>query len=404
MVALVAFGVLLPGAQACSLAYQPFADPSWDAAGDLRYVDGSHLLRVEGAADRAVADGFFLSYADADGGLLVSGQDGLGGDCSGTRWLRWLADGSVAWERTGVDRGARVVAHADGPLVALDGRWWRWRDGDLHATDWTLPEEGYLLGATADGAPVTADGQRIVAGDHVVDLRPGEVPAVAHNASATAFALSGPDGARLVVLAADGRTEETRWAARQDVVDVAWADATGWVVAAGGRAFLVAGGLVTDLGVDALAVGARGPQPAAFGPSGYTVFAGPRAVEQWTRAPDGTWSAGAPHATAATVPATATGSVAGTTTPASPHGRPVPAPPAAWSPAVLAAAAFVRALTETRHIGPGDASRRGRLPGPADAPGPGVDAGPHGPRRRRRPGAPAPPLRAVFQEAGSRTL
>jgi hypothetical protein len=295
--------LLAPAAQACSLVHQPFAGASWDAGGDLRYVDGARLQRVHGTREETLAEGFFLSYADGDGGMLLAGQTGLGAACDGVRWLRWVIAGQEVWERSG---RARAFAHEDGPLAAKDGMLWRVLDGQLEAMGQAYPADRYVEGVTADGGPVYREGEALVVGPLSVPASSSESLAVAHNATATALALSGPGGARLLEVSPGGAVVETTWAAQQDQVDVAWAPSAGWVVAAGGRAFLVAGGRVTDLGVGAAAVGARGPQPVAFDDAGYTVFAGTRAVERWTRSQDGAWSAAPPSGTARPVSASST--------------------------------------------------------------------------------------------------
>lgn len=326
---------LAPAAQACSLAYEPFADAAWDDGGDLLFVDESHLRRVHDLREETLAEGFFLSYAEGAGGLLVAGQTGLGAMCEGVDWIRWTVEGREAWERSGP---ARVFAHEDGPLAAKDGALLGVAGGELEPTGRTYPPERYVEGVTADGGPVYRDRDSIVVGPYTVPAPTDEAFAVAHNATATALAFSGTSLTRLLVVASDGSTEETAWPARQDriEVDVAWAPTAGWVVASGGHAFLAFGGRVTDLGVEAMAVGARGPQPAAFQESGYTVFAGTRAVERWTRSQDGTWSAAAPPSGTAR-PVSASSS-AGEASPApTPYDGPrvfghklLPAPPA-WA-------------------------------------------------------------------------
>jgi hypothetical protein len=332
--------LLAPAAEACSIIHQPFARATWDANGDLRFVDGARLQRVNGTREETLAEGFFVTYADGEGGMLLAGQRGLGGECEGPQWLRWVAGGQEAWERSG---RATVFAHEDGPLAAKDGMLWRVRDGQLEATGQAYPAERYVAGVTAEGGPVYRDGEALVVGSRSLPVSPSDGLAVAHNATATALALSGPDGARLLVLSPDGAFAETSWPANWSQADVAWAPTAGWVVAAGGRAFLVDGGRVTDLGVEAAAVGARGPQPVAFDDGGYTVFAGTRAVERWTRSQDGAWSAAVPPGTAHPVPASST---SGQASPApTPYEGPrvfghklLPAPPA-WALAGLLAVA-----------------------------------------------------------------
>lgn len=334
--------LLAPAAEACSLAYEPFGQTAWDAEGRLRFVDFDRLQRVEDGRERTVAQGYFLMHAEGDGGLLVAGQDGLGSDCSGEPWLRWGpggAVGAVAWERSGFGRPPQVFPHEDGPLVAFDGKLWRWADGGLHGTDWSFPAT-YLLGVTADGRPVHQDGETVVAGAHAVQVPLYTSVAVAHNATATAVVFAQEDEARLLLVSAGGVVSETRWPTGPDrsQPSVAWTGAE-WVVAAGQRAYLVAGGSVTDLGVKAVAVGSRGPQPVAFQESGYTVFAGTRAVERWTRE-DGVWTLAAPEPTSTASPVSASTSqtAAGEAPDADGggfFGRDAPAPPLAWALAAL---------------------------------------------------------------------
>jgi hypothetical protein len=339
--------LLLPAAEACDLAFVPFDQPSWGEEGDLRFVEGDRLVRVQDGRETAVAQGFFLSYADGDGGLVIAGQEGLGADCSGTPWLR--ADG---FERSGLDRNARVFQHEGGPLVVHEGRLWRWADGSLQRTEWAVPADSYVQGVTADGGPVYRSGETVVVGGHALPFPASEPYSVGHNGTHTAIASSGPQGARLLFVAADGTVDAVAWPAGEDWrTGVAWTG-TGWIVTAGGRAFLVAPGpspAVTDLGVAAVSVGARGPQPVAFQQDGYTVFVADRAVERWTR-DGGRWTLGPPAATATPSPVAASSSqTSAGEAPEAGGDRGTPAPPPAGALAALAAAA---ALASRRRFEP----------------------------------------------------
>ena len=92
-----------PEVKGCSLVDVSFRGASWDADGDLRYLDIDGLREAEGTREAVLASGYFVTYADAEGGLLVGGQNGLGSGCEGEGWLRWSKGGAVAWERSGLE-------------------------------------------------------------------------------------------------------------------------------------------------------------------------------------------------------------------------------------------------------------------------------------------------------------
>lgn len=288
----------VPGAQACSLAYVPFSDATFHDDG-LWYVDGSSLRHVQGGLESTAAEGFFLSYARLEGErLLVAGQDGLGADCSGDRWMELRDGDAVVWRE---ERDGRVFAHPEGPFVQ-SGRSLLRLDGDDLVRVGDLPEDAWILGFTTEGDPVLRDGGRVTFGTRALDLREayGE-PAVAHHDGRLGVlevvwseATEGAESASLHVVDGD-RVRTATWGLGEDWgFGLAWAD--GWYALAGGRAFLVTDDAVTDLGVeDARAVAARGTHGVVFTETGYVVFDGTDAVEAWERSgAAGLWRPTAP--------------------------------------------------------------------------------------------------------------
>jgi hypothetical protein len=289
--AVLALALAAPAGQACSLAFQPYDQASFHDDG-LWFVEGDGLLHVDGLIEAREAEGFFLTYARlADGGLLVAGQDGLGADCSGDAWLELRDGDGVRWRE---EEGARVFPHALGPFVQRDRELLRLVDGELAAYG-TLPQDSYIIGWTTDGLPVVRDRGGLRFGARTLDLPSGDEPDVAEHDGllgvAEAIWDNQAEAYRDVVLhIVDGAAVTNvswevpgGWGA-----GIAWAG--GWLVAAGGRAYLVTDA-VTDLGVDeARAVAHRGGQGVVFTDDGYVVFDGTRPVEAWDRNPaTGVW-------------------------------------------------------------------------------------------------------------------
>jgi hypothetical protein len=281
--------LLVPAGEACSLLYRPFDQAQWQ--GELAFNDGGSLRRVDGAVERTVTDGWFLTYAQTSDGYLVAGQEGLGADCSGDSWLRLYRDGSVAWSRS---TKATVFPHEDGAVVFMADKAYRLREGRLLDAAIGVPRDTWIFGITKDGQPVSYDGLVLRVGDYAFRT-PSSDFAVAHSASETAVVRFLDGDLLLSTTSGDGVLTNLAWPVGQDLVDVAWADA--WIVAAGGRAFRIVGDQVTDLGLrDVVAVGERGGQAVVFQSDGYTVFVGTLPVESSSRSPAGLWTAKAPRA------------------------------------------------------------------------------------------------------------
>lgn len=270
-----------PSATACSLAFQPFAQPTWER--ELHYVEGTDLRRVDGVGEATAAQGFFLSYATAGGLLLVGGQDGLGADCSGTGWLRLLRGSEVLWEKAGQ---GRVWSDPDGPIALHGGSAWRLQGTELVALPAGIPADVYVQGWTPEGKPVYRGSGAIVVGPVAVpreDVAQFEV-FVARNAAATGVAFH--DGARATLLEVAGaQVRSISWPVASGFGGIAWAD--GWYVLLGGRVFLVRDG-VTDLGVEAVSVGSQGTKAVVFSEEGYTLFEGTKPVAA-ARRMEGAW-------------------------------------------------------------------------------------------------------------------
>lgn len=282
----IAMLLLVPAADACSLAYQPWEKASFHDDG-LWYVDGSSLRHVDGLVETAVAEAFFLSYARLPGDrLLVAGQDGLGADCSGDPWLELRDAGAVAWRE---ETAARVFAHPLGPFVQMDRALLR-LDGDELVAAGTLAKDAYIVGWTTDGKPVTRDGGGLAFDGRSLPIPSGDEPEVAaHDGRLGALEALWDNraeaftAATLHVVADDAVTNVTWGVAGGWGDGLAWAG--GWLAAAGGRAYLVTEE-VTDLGVaDARNVAARGGQGVVFTDAGYVVFDGTQAVQAWERDP-----------------------------------------------------------------------------------------------------------------------
>ncbi|MEK6986384.1 MAG: hypothetical protein AABX89_08420 [Candidatus Thermoplasmatota archaeon] len=285
----------LPSAQACSLLYVPFADPTWDGA--LHYVDGGSLFRVDGWAETELEEGYFLSYATVGDRLLVSGQNGLGADCSGDDFLRLYEGDRLVWQRSG---GSRVWPHEKGPFTKLGDDYFRLVGEEL--VPYKVDDRGdYILGWTHDGKPMLRDRGTMRVGDLVVDVDlSGSEPAVAHNGQTSAFLFSedngrGPDRAHLWVLDGDA-WQVTRWTLPNDEeyapTTLAWVD--GWVGTVAGHAYRI-DGEVTDLDVQGVAVTVHGDSTVVFQEDGYTVFAETLPLEARERR-DGVWLPRQPNA------------------------------------------------------------------------------------------------------------
>lgn len=286
---LVVFGLALaaPAAEACSLAYQPYDQPSFHDDG-LWFVDGAALLHVDGLVETRVVEAYFLGYARlADDGLLVAGQDGLGADCSGDPWLELREGDTVRWRQ---EKGARVFAHPLGPFVQKDRELFRLEDGEL-ARVGTLPDNDYIVGWTTGGTPVARDSGSIHFDGRRLALPSGDEPAVSEHDGllgvvevlwdnqlerSTSVALHVVHGDQVSNVTWELPPEQDAWGD-----GLAWAK--GWLAAAGGRAYLVTD-KVTDLGVaGARAVASRGEQGVVFTDQGYVVFDGTEPVEAWER-------------------------------------------------------------------------------------------------------------------------
>jgi MYXO-CTERM domain-containing protein len=332
--------LVVPAGEACSLIHRPFDQAQWQ--GELAFNDGGSLRRVEGAVERVVADGWFLTYAQTSDGYLVAGQEGLGADCSGDSWLRLYRDGAVAWTRAAK---ATVFPHEEGAVVFMADKAYRLREGRLVDAPLGVPRDAWIFGITNEGQPVSHDGLVLRVGDYAFRT-PSADFAVAHSPSETAVVRFLDGQLLLSKTAGDGVLTNLAWTVGQDLVDVAWADA--WIVAAGGRAFRVVGDQVTDLGLrDVVAVGERSGQAVVFQSDGYTVFIGTIPVEASSRGPAGLWSAKAPRAEPSQVTGVTQSSTRGTHFPveggpSDGEGRGTPFPSALLLALALLAAAAVR--------------------------------------------------------------
>lgn len=284
-----------PAAQACSLAYTPFAGATFDG-GDLWYGDGTELRQARGAVEAAVADGFFLSFSVLDDGLLVAGQRGLGADCSGTGWVELRRGGQAVWRREGAKaEDAAVLRSAAGSFVRIGGDVLR-LDGDRlvpHASRWG---DAWLVAVTDDGELVQQATDELRIGDRVMRLD-GYLGVAGSHGGVVAVTASAPGGGRTTLHLVEGtQVRNVTWSNPEGWGSgLAWAG-DAWHVIAGGRAYRVQDGVVTDLGVaEARAVAARGDQAAVFTEGGYTVFDGPAATEAWRR-DGGVWSPVPPEA------------------------------------------------------------------------------------------------------------
>lgn len=290
----LALVLMVPGATACSLVHQPFAGAAFHG-GELWYEELSELRHVQQGRETVVAEGYFLSFAVLpDDRLLVAGQDGLGGDCSGVGWLELRDGDDVVWRR---QHDAQVFAHAAGPFVAIqegdrfDSReaptLWRLEGDDLVAVG-TGREPGWLLGFSAAGEPIEAADNGVHVGNRFIHLGDNNGVAAAgargHEVAILERVLEGP--ATLHVLDGDGVGTRT-W----DVGD-AWGTAVApagpdaWAVALGGRAYRVRDDGVHDLGIaDVRTVAAHGEDGAVavFTEAGYVVVEGDKSVSAWQR-------------------------------------------------------------------------------------------------------------------------
>ncbi|HEX2065775.1 MAG TPA: hypothetical protein VHI93_03085 [Candidatus Thermoplasmatota archaeon] len=278
----LAMVLLAPPAGACSLVHRPFDQPSWDSA--LHYVDGEALHRVDGPIDTTLADGFFLSYGEAGDLVLVAGQEGLGGDCSGDGWLRLLRGSTPVWEKAGE---ARVWNDPGGPIAQHAGAFWRLRGTELVRLPAAVPSDAYVRGWTPQGEPVHRAPGAIVAGAIQVpreDVAGFEIH-VARSGQATGIAFT--DGTQATLLeVAGGKVRSITWPAGHGHGGLAWAD--GWYALLGDRVYRVRDG-VTDLGVEGVSVGSRGGQAVVFSQEGYTVFEGTSPVAAARRV-EGAWA------------------------------------------------------------------------------------------------------------------
>ena len=291
----------IPGAHACSLVNLPVLQPSFHDDG-LWYADTGALRHVDVIADQAVVSGYFVSYARLDDGrLLVAWQTGLGADCSGQNQVELrAADGSVLWSQ---GTGGIIRAHPDGPFVRMGGgyedgehqpvEFWR-LDGDALVPWGAGRTSSQWFGWSADG-PIEADDGGVYLGDRFVDTDEAlDVRAAASHGDTVAILQQSHDSTRLTVV---GPTEQESFTWPIDdsswLAGVAWT-LDGWLVNGAGRAFLVSGGEVVDLGLaDVAEVAARNGDPVVFtGQSSvlrYTVFDGTRPTEAWERK-DGLWA------------------------------------------------------------------------------------------------------------------
>jgi uncharacterized protein (TIGR03382 family) len=290
--------VLLPGAGACTLAYQPIDHVTFD--GELMwYVDGTSLRVRRGALDAEVANAFALSYVPLpDDGLLVAGQDGLGSDCSGRGWVELRRGGHLVWRQEERPRETDsylvndpedphvVFAHPQGPFVQTGRQVWRLEGDEL--VEWVdLPDHGWLIGWTADARPILNDGEArtVQVGDVQLTLSAnGFIWDVATDGRTTALVERRDWRDTVLHLVEDGRASNVTWTPPEGFEPgVAWAGGA-WIVGTGSRAYRVAGGSLTDLGVaDVIHVAAQGDRAAVFTEEGYVVFDGTVAVEAWKR-------------------------------------------------------------------------------------------------------------------------
>ncbi len=107
---------ILPGAQACSIAYQEFDQGALD--GDtIAATLGQDVVRIDLATGRqlTIDEGYFPGVAANAGHLFVAGQETLGADCSGDGYLQVHdASAAIVWEGSTVD-----AFDADGGLFAF---------------------------------------------------------------------------------------------------------------------------------------------------------------------------------------------------------------------------------------------------------------------------------------------
>lgn len=290
IVALLGLLTLAPTVTACDIAWVQFDHPTFEH-GPLRFVDGESLRRVElswGATESTEAEGTFLHFATVDADTaLVTGQDGLGADCSGREWLRLMRGGAIVWERKG---DARVYAAPGGPYVVHDGAMWR-LDGDDLVRIGRAPF-GEVSAWRPDGDPILREEGGVHIGDGFLPVQANHALVAVHEAQVAVLEAS-EDEAVLHIIE-DGMARAARWPIPHGgIAGITWAD--GWGVIAGGRAYLVQDS-VLDLGLQGpVSITSRAGHLAVFTATGLVEFTQATADIAWER-DDGTWRTALPDA------------------------------------------------------------------------------------------------------------
>lgn len=280
-------------ASACSLAYEPFADPTWD--GMLRYVDGSELRAKDGGADLVLESGFFLTYAVDGDTLVVSGQKGLDADCTGEGWLRIVEDDRVVHAESGMHK---VFDHADGAIVVQDGeaRLLPWDGGDERRLA-RLPDDVWVRAWSPALHPAYMDGDTVHAGGRSFDVPAGARVEMAAGPGRTGVLVMDGERATLYDVHDDAAAPvfERSWTVGEAWQgDLAWAGH--WYAVVEGKLYALDEVVQhVDIGAEVVSVGARGDAAVAFHQDGYVLLDGTEAVSAAERQ-DGAWRPVSAHA------------------------------------------------------------------------------------------------------------